>query len=414
MKEEDFLDFKIEEYVRCFGGASCFFRKIIDSFTFDFSIINVNNFEVEVSNKDGFFSGIKCYMLYHEKEEKCENCLIDEVVMKSSKISVEKNGKDNYLYPIFDGKGKVISVIKYDLDKKIVKEVEKVIIRDKESDEIFYKILQNSQDVVYRYDFVEDKFKYVSEAVFILLGFSLGEFVKMSYDDFLGRIHPDDSKKICRKGEGVGRERVCKEEYRWRCNNGEYRWFLDKRTLIYDKKGNLISVVGDLRDVTEDKMARLEKDILESRIARMRQKERESKQRLSLTEKEKIVLWGLCRHPLLNDEELSGKLNLKRSTLTAIKNRLKGKGWFGLRYIPNFHKLGCEFLGFFDAVLGKNVRVSDFNFVKDSSGVILRSLQDEKVFGVFASEKFVDFRKFGEDFCHRNKGVRFKDVSFFL
>ncbi|MCK4650159.1 PAS domain-containing protein [Candidatus Pacearchaeota archaeon] len=423
MDEREFWDFKIGEYVCCFGGAGRFFKKIIDSLDFDFSIIDVNNLGVEVSNKDGFFPGVKCHELYYGKEGGCKNCFIDKVIKTGVRVLVEKDGKEHYLYPIFDGKGRIISVIKYDLKKKevvreVVKEVvkkvvKKVVVKDKEVDEIFYRILQNSQNLVYRYDFIRDKFKYISEAVFTLSGFPLGELMDMSYDDFLGRIHPDDSNEICDGEDVVGRESVCNKEYRWRCKDEKYRWFLDKRTLIFDDKRNIVSVIGDIRDVTHDKMAKLEKDSLEAKIAQMRQKENDAKQRSTLTDKEKIVLWGLCRYPLLNDEELSGKLELKRSTLTAIKNRLKEKGWFSLKYIPNFHKLGCEFLGFFDAILSKGVKVCDFDFVKNSPNVVFRNLQDEKFFGLFVSNKFVDFRKFIEEFCYQNKGMRIRDSSFF-
>ena len=42
-----------------------------------------------------------------------------------------------------------------------------------------------------------------------------------------------------------------------------------------------------------------------------------------LTKKEKLVIYGLVRYPQLTDKELSEKLNLKHSTLTSIRHRLK-------------------------------------------------------------------------------------------
>jgi len=402
---------KIDEYVRCFGGADSFFKKIMSSFDFDFSIISVKDFEVEVSNKEGFLPGIKCYELYHGKQEKCEKCFIDDVVKKKDKVFGEKNGRENYLCPIFDGEKNVVSVIKYDLEKREV--VKEMVVRDEESDDIFFRILQNSSDVVYRYDFVECRFRYVSESVFTLLGFSLGEFVKMSYEDFLGRIHPDDFGGIIEKEESSDKEFVYEREYRWKCKDGEYRWFLDKRTTIFDEKGNRISIVGDIKDISKDKLDKLERERLEAKIVRMRKKGSEVEQKLILTDREKVVLWGLCRWPLLNDEELSEKLKLKRSTLTAIKNRLRGKGWFSLIYIPNFRKLNCEVVGFFDVARIKSVKVRDFDFMKDLLGIVLRNVQDDKAFGVFVAKRFVDFKKFCEDFCHENKGVRFRESSFF-
>ena len=45
-----------------------------------------------------------------------------------------------------------------------------------------------------------------------------------------------------------------------------------------------------------------------------------------LTDKEKLVLWGLVEHPELNDVELSKKLEVKRRTFSAIKTKLKNNG----------------------------------------------------------------------------------------
>jgi len=407
MQERCFFD-KIDEYVRCFDGVGPFFKKILDSFDFDFSIINVDNSEVDISNKAGFFSGVKCYNLYYGRNEKCEKCLIDEVVEKKSKISIEKNEKDIFLYPIFNGGGEVVRVIKYDLEKK---EMIKKVIVNEESNEFFYNILQNSQDVVYCFDFIKGKFKYVSESVFTLFGFPLSEFVNMSYADFLERIHPDDSKEDYLLEDVKGLEHIREKKYRWLCKDGKYRWFFDKMTWFFDEKGNRVAIVGNIKNITEE---RLENERLEVKISKMKEKEGRGSKRSTLTDREKIVLWGLCRWPLLNDEELSGKLKLKRSTLTAIKNRLRKGGWFSLKYIPNFYKLSCEAMGFFNIAKGRNVRVDGTDFMKDSSGVVLRNIQDENIFGVFVAEKFVDFKKFCEDFCCRNEGARFSEDSFFF
>ncbi len=63
-----------------------------------------------------------------------------------------------------------------------------------------------------------------------------------------------------------------------------------------------------------------------------------------LTANEKQVLYGLVRHPVLNDRELSELLNVKVSTVTAIRRRLRRADYFVTRRIPMMNRLGWELL----------------------------------------------------------------------
>ena len=419
---------KVEEYIRKFGGTDRFFEKILNSLDFPFGIINADTLEVEISNLGGFRPGIKCYELYLDRVEACERCPVREVVEGREKVILELENEDVFSFPIFGEKGRVVSVINYRLKKKeVIKEVEKEVIREvvkekvvekmsKTHEESFYNILQNSRDVVYRYDFVKGGFEYVSESIYTSMGFPLGEFIQMSYDEFLARVHPDDVSGVCEVDSEKG-EAVCEGEYRWKCKDGKYCWFLDRRTWFFDENGRRVCVIGDIKDISLDKERDEEKAALEERIALMKKKENEAKERISLTDKERVVLWGICRFPLLNDEELAGKLELKRSTLTAIKNRLKGKGWFSLKYVPNFSKLGCQFVGVFDGGAGKGrIRGINSKLLKSVPEVVLSNYQNEKFFGVFVSDKYVEFRKFLERFEEENKEalrLGFNEHSFF-
>lgn len=63
-----------------------------------------------------------------------------------------------------------------------------------------------------------------------------------------------------------------------------------------------------------------------------------------LTGNEKQVLYGLVRHPVLNDRELSELLRVKVSTVTAIRRRLRRAEYFVTRRVPMMHRLGWELL----------------------------------------------------------------------
>ena len=66
--------------------------------------------------------------------------------------------------------------------------------------------------------------------------------------------------------------------------------------------------------------------------------------KLELTKKEKIVLYGLVKNPHLTDKELSGKIDLKHSTVTSIRNRLKDNEYFRRLILPKLQNMGCEML----------------------------------------------------------------------
>lgn len=401
---------KIDEYVRKFGGATHFFKKILDSLEFPFSIINTSNFETEISNMKGFSSAMKCYKLYYSRNEKCEKCPIDQVIKKRDKVCVEDDEAETFLIPIFGREGQVVSIINYKIKKKKIIEEKIVEKRSKEYEESFYNILQNSQDIVYRYNFASSNFEYVSESVFTIMGFPLSEFVNMRYDDFLSRIHPEDIEEASKFEKNVG-EVAWEGEYRWKCKDGKYKWFLDKRVWLFDKNGMRLCVVGSIKDISAEKEKEEDKRLLEERLNLIKE-QKENNERVSLTDREKIVIWGLCRWSLLNDEELSEKLKLKRSTLTAIKNRLKKKGWFSLKYIPNFAKLGCQFTGVFDG--NANACKLNVDFLKKVPEIILNNYQNEKFFGVFVSDKYVIFKKFLENFEENNPEVlKLNESSFF-
>ncbi|UCE39210.1 MAG: hypothetical protein JSW00_08345 [Thermoplasmata archaeon] len=83
-----------------------------------------------------------------------------------------------------------------------------------------------------------------------------------------------------------------------------------------------------------------------------------------LTKKEQLTLWGLINHPSLNDKELAKKTRLKLSTVTAIRRRLRDKGYYQTVNIPNFYRLGYELFsvmyGTFNEAVPIEARIENF------------------------------------------------------
>ncbi len=66
--------------------------------------------------------------------------------------------------------------------------------------------------------------------------------------------------------------------------------------------------------------------------------------KLELTSKEKLMLFGLIKNPDLTDKQLAEQLNLKHSTVTSIRHRLRENDYFRKLIIPRLQNLGCKML----------------------------------------------------------------------
>jgi len=66
--------------------------------------------------------------------------------------------------------------------------------------------------------------------------------------------------------------------------------------------------------------------------------------KLELTNKEKLMLYGLAKYPKLTDKSLSEKLDLKHSTVTSIRRRLRENEYFRTLNIPRLQNMGCKML----------------------------------------------------------------------
>ncbi|UCH71878.1 MAG: hypothetical protein JSW62_05650 [Thermoplasmatales archaeon] len=63
-----------------------------------------------------------------------------------------------------------------------------------------------------------------------------------------------------------------------------------------------------------------------------------------LTTKEKLLIYGLVKYPQLTDKELSEKLDMKHSTVTTIRHRLRENEYFRKLNIPRLQNMGCQML----------------------------------------------------------------------
>ncbi len=124
------------------------------------------------------------------------------------------------------------------------------------------QLVEDSRDVIYHFDVKPGiKFRYISPSLDTFLGHgTIKESFESPYAPF-ERIHPDDYDNLCEKING-------KLDYsqiliqRWKDNEGNYRWFEEYPTPVYEK-GEMIAVQGIMRNI--DEKVKLRQD-LEYRI----------------------------------------------------------------------------------------------------------------------------------------------------
>jgi PAS domain S-box-containing protein len=67
----------------------------------------------------------------------------------------------------------------------------------------------------------------------------------------LSRVHPEDQDRVARELASAGETGSYACEYRWRCADGEYRFFLDQGVLSPEEGGRTREIFGTMFDVTE-------------------------------------------------------------------------------------------------------------------------------------------------------------------
>lgn len=180
------------------------------------------------------------------------------------------------------------------------------------------------------------------------------DFVKVKYQElakkpFINFIHPDDRKLVFERHK----KRIAGENppniYKFRIvdNDGKIIW-VEINAVMIRWKGRP-ATLNFMRDVNDQVKTEQEKEKLQHKLKQyvrrleIRVKELE-RDKVNLTDKEKLVFWGIARYPNDNDNQLSKRLRIKRSTITAIRNRLRKGEMYDVVNIPNFKALGAELI----------------------------------------------------------------------
>ncbi len=128
----------------------------------------------------------------------------------------------------------------------------------KASEERFRDVLANSKDVLLKFDFIEDRFVYISPGLVDILGYESDEWMEGGKEAPLSQVHPDDVdvllEEVSKFGPDMREEDYSNSlEFRIRNKAGEYRWVNLNQNLVHDVDGSSRAIVANLRDVTAKK-----------------------------------------------------------------------------------------------------------------------------------------------------------------
>ena len=203
------------------------------------------------------------------------------------------------------------------------------------------------------------------------------------------------------------------------------------KALYKDVSGTPLGIVGNLADITKIKKSEEELkkslSLIESqnknliRLVKEKEKLQEmldnyskqlelklkkiDKSNILLTEKEKIVFYGVVSWPWLNDQKLAEKLKLKRSTITSIRTRLFKEKWLELINLPNFQALGCESFSLVTGSLNnslKGKKEPEAPRLEQYNECILNLETNSNCLAVLSSKKFTDIKKIIDALCQRS------------
>ncbi len=125
--------------------------------------------------------------------------------------------------------------------------------------------------------------------------------------------------------------------------------------------------------------------------------------KVNLSENEKLTLYGLVKYPHLQDKYTCDILGLKYSTFSNIKNKLKEQGVYFTVNLPNFPKIGLEFLAVYYGFLNRATTIEQRlritkKYLESFAEDIYIVSESNQAFNISVARNFTDYEKNNEVF----------------
>ncbi|HEY9908883.1 MAG TPA: PAS domain S-box protein, partial [Thermosynechococcaceae cyanobacterium] len=131
-----------------------------------------------------------------------------------------------------------------------------------ESQQFIQSIADNSPNLLYLYDLVEQRSIYTNREAADCLGYCAAEVQVLDPDLSSTIIHPDDRDRVVQhqaRIQFLEDGEAAELEYRLRHHSGEWRWFSSRDTVFKrDATGAVVQYLGAAQDITDRKQAQAE------------------------------------------------------------------------------------------------------------------------------------------------------------
>jgi PAS domain S-box-containing protein len=131
------------------------------------------------------------------------------------------------------------------------------------SNERFRYINQVTQEVIYEHDFESDEIT-LSENFEKIFGYSFAD-EEFTLDKWALNLHPEDRDEINRRLEKVLDDKDANKwqaEFRYARKDGTYAYVYENSYIIRDKNGNVVRMIGSVKDITDQKVRELQKSLI--------------------------------------------------------------------------------------------------------------------------------------------------------
>ncbi len=125
----------------------------------------------------------------------------------------------------------------------------------KDSEEKFHSVLDNSRDVIVRFNLQTGVFEYVSPACRELIGYTTEEFMGMDARTTREMVHPEDLQVLLAAQALSLKTGIAEAEYRQRRKSGDWVWVSDRMSVVKDSNGVALARDSNIRNITDSKTA---------------------------------------------------------------------------------------------------------------------------------------------------------------
>lgn len=178
----------------------------------------------------------------------------------------------------------------------------------KQSERRFRRVLENSRDIIYQFNLLTNLYDYVSPSARHVLGDHFEELAPTGLPQLIASNRSADSEwLVSRNNRKIairpGTELDMVVEYQVQVPRKGWRWLSDSGSVVRNEQGRPVAVVGNVRDVTEERLAEKRLQDLSRRLVRAQEEERrhiarelhdEIGQALTAI---KLTMQGALRHP---------------------------------------------------------------------------------------------------------------------